>query len=823
MKTVVYALLALLAAVIWLLPAQAEEPPRGSALRSQILDALRLRVETDLKLPVRFKINRINAEGPWAFVSATPLGSKTETFDWSKTPYAKDMAGDFMSDVILALLRNDGNGWRITEYALGPTDVAWEEWISKHKLPRRLFDPAAGGAEAAPNSEAGASKQSATQTPGDWRQWELGDLTLSLPPAWQALSEQSVLNLKAKNWDGMAFAENMRAVEKGALLTLAWSGDHEGYAKSLDHDNIDGAGMISFGGRQGSRVDFTVQDAFNATRGFDASIEDPASKLFLVVTCRGPIAHWLRIEKQCLRVLDSITLKWPDTLISTAEPGAEASSPSASTPQAEPAGGSEPAPDSWLSPKDRVLFSGTLGDVWSKYSAAGGNYDSFATLTDGALVVDVPAGNRQGKTGIVSREPVVWLDEFGDGASSTTTFTFDPKRTSSFAIALSQASDMANTYPDPWGLEGMYLHWQPKPDGQGATLHVWDHSKITTGEQHIDMAAAQPGEMRLIVTPGKLKIETDTGQPVEVAFGMAVAGAGFYLHIHAAAPAPELATKMALTRITTRRTPAVASPASAGPAPDVTPLPVTRVFGGTLEGWEAFGFDGGDFAKYARLENGIAISTPENAGWARTGVVSKNPLLRLDNLTTESPHLLEFTFDPANTGGVMVQVAPDKAAFTDRAAAAWVTIHRIADRRWRLATVNADYGTFQAREFTGAWDGRLQITLHAGKRFSVALPGGGPMMSHFSDWVSERRSFWVSVMSRPREINQPANMKLRSVDVTRIAPPGMTAEQRWLLVDDKDFNANDFLNDLASSAATVTTSASGTPAAPANPPSDKGQ
>jgi hypothetical protein len=27
----------------------------------------------------------------------------------------------------------------VVEYVIGPTDVAWEEWITTHRLPRRLF------------------------------------------------------------------------------------------------------------------------------------------------------------------------------------------------------------------------------------------------------------------------------------------------------------------------------------------------------------------------------------------------------------------------------------------------------------------------------------------------------------------------------------------------------------------------------------------------------------------------------------------------------------------------------------------------------------
>jgi hypothetical protein len=119
--------------------ARSAEPPRGSALRQVVLDALRPRVERDIGPPVQFLIERINVEGPWAFVSATPQRLNGAPVDWSRTRYARDFAADAMSDMILALLHHEGGAWRVREYALGPTDVTWVEWIPKYRLSERFF------------------------------------------------------------------------------------------------------------------------------------------------------------------------------------------------------------------------------------------------------------------------------------------------------------------------------------------------------------------------------------------------------------------------------------------------------------------------------------------------------------------------------------------------------------------------------------------------------------------------------------------------------------------------------------------------------------
>ena len=32
-----------------------------------------------------------------------------------------------------------GNGWTLVEFAVGPTDIAWDWWRQQHSLPQDLF------------------------------------------------------------------------------------------------------------------------------------------------------------------------------------------------------------------------------------------------------------------------------------------------------------------------------------------------------------------------------------------------------------------------------------------------------------------------------------------------------------------------------------------------------------------------------------------------------------------------------------------------------------------------------------------------------------
>lgn len=44
-----------------------------------------------------------------------------------------------MSDVVMVLLRKVRSRWTVTDYVIGPTDVYWYSWMSKHGVPEALF------------------------------------------------------------------------------------------------------------------------------------------------------------------------------------------------------------------------------------------------------------------------------------------------------------------------------------------------------------------------------------------------------------------------------------------------------------------------------------------------------------------------------------------------------------------------------------------------------------------------------------------------------------------------------------------------------------
>ncbi|QCO68288.1 hypothetical protein E5843_11880 [Luteimonas yindakuii] len=88
---------------------------------------------------VRVRIERMDTLGTWAFVQGrleAPDGSRP---DYAGTTFAERAAQGGMSDLHVALLRHKGDAWVLVDHAIGPADVAWLTWPTKHAAPRQLF------------------------------------------------------------------------------------------------------------------------------------------------------------------------------------------------------------------------------------------------------------------------------------------------------------------------------------------------------------------------------------------------------------------------------------------------------------------------------------------------------------------------------------------------------------------------------------------------------------------------------------------------------------------------------------------------------------
>jgi hypothetical protein len=119
--------------------AEVVTPKPGTALRAEVLNALRPRVVAEIGGAIDFKVDTLRVLQDWAFVSAKPQRPGGASIDWLKTKFREQWQAGQGSDVVLALLKREGGAWTVVECDIGPTDVAWLDWIEKDHAPRLVF------------------------------------------------------------------------------------------------------------------------------------------------------------------------------------------------------------------------------------------------------------------------------------------------------------------------------------------------------------------------------------------------------------------------------------------------------------------------------------------------------------------------------------------------------------------------------------------------------------------------------------------------------------------------------------------------------------
>lgn len=109
------------------------EPPRGSQLRTDLMDAIRPVAEWHLGAPVEFVVWDLRVAADVAFASLWAQRPGGGEIDMWTTPMARrgeHDAGVGDGPTMQALLRKSGNMWVPVHYAIGPTDAwyAWDEY-----------------------------------------------------------------------------------------------------------------------------------------------------------------------------------------------------------------------------------------------------------------------------------------------------------------------------------------------------------------------------------------------------------------------------------------------------------------------------------------------------------------------------------------------------------------------------------------------------------------------------------------------------------------------------------------------------------------------
>src|SRR6266851_10235140 len=118
---------------------RAYSPDKGSAERKAIVDALRVPVQKKLKQEVIFKIDHLKVQSNWAFLLGVPRRPDGSEIDYRDTPYADAYNAGAFDNSVMALLHKVGGQWRVVQYVIGATDVAYLGWDRKFSAPAAIF------------------------------------------------------------------------------------------------------------------------------------------------------------------------------------------------------------------------------------------------------------------------------------------------------------------------------------------------------------------------------------------------------------------------------------------------------------------------------------------------------------------------------------------------------------------------------------------------------------------------------------------------------------------------------------------------------------
>ncbi len=106
-----------------------EEPVRGSALRGDLMDALRPHAEWVVGPPVVFVVSQLRVDGDVAFANLRPVrpGGAEITRDEIPQRLGWDNPFDWDGVQMQALLKRSGTTWVAVHHAMGATDVWWAD------------------------------------------------------------------------------------------------------------------------------------------------------------------------------------------------------------------------------------------------------------------------------------------------------------------------------------------------------------------------------------------------------------------------------------------------------------------------------------------------------------------------------------------------------------------------------------------------------------------------------------------------------------------------------------------------------------------------
>ncbi len=464
-------------------------------------------------------------------------------------------------------------------------------------------------------------------------------------------------------------------------------------------------------------------------------------------------------------------------------------------------------------PHVQKLFHGReIGVHWDKWTDGEDDLTRYVQIEDGALKVEIPAGEDSARLGIATPEPEVWPVFAEPDASATLVLDLDARESTGLGVVL---STQGTRREDPDRSSRFKLEWRGnEAEVPGVRAQQLEGSspqaqiKLPDGEGEgaEDALPGLPREIRLELTPGNIRVLAD-GFPAEsLEWPELQNGQPLRAWIYALPASETQSSRLGLHQVRLECQPG-SEKVVAGPAPGVDPLPMTTNFSGEMgEAWEPSTRSGRSShfdsdTKFTPQGMQVAIEASEVGSGLISGIRSAERLLEIDDRVEETPFRLRFNVNPQDFTGMEVWLARSRGRTESNLESDQV--HLVRHQDGRLADhleirINSRGRETWSRlmdpeQVEQHWDGTVNIDLSE-DWIRAELPGVAALRAPFGVRSSEPHIAVRSRTATRRGI--PARLHLHSIDSGWVTPPGMDAIQRERLTDLEDFDPEMFLEAL---------------------------
>ncbi len=214
-------------------------------------------------------------------------------------------------------------------------------------------------------------------------------------------------------------------------------------------------------------------------------------------------------------------------------------------------------------------------------------------------------------------------------------------------------------------------------------------------------------------------------------------------------------------------------PPAAGAGQTIRPaemVAVSKSFNGPLDPfWTQVGAAGGNFQKFAKLENGqLNIDVPSGNSWGKTGIMSSEPLFTITKGMAQDPVKILIELDPSGTDGFVIALNPVRDTDAWNRTNLWGFWGKVAGTNKSHFGLTSYQGEGDYRA-NSEKEGRavpqfLLLTIWPGKA-ELKDPVSGETFTANYSWLKEGVQPYFFIFSSPLAASGPSKLAVKSIEV----------------------------------------------------------